>query len=79
VAAPLGKALADEPRGLSAGQLARLGEALEALHAAGGAHGCVDVEHLYWHDGEVVLAFPRGEAGEGAAEGDREALARLGG
>jgi serine/threonine-protein kinase len=79
VAAPLGKALADEPRGLSAGQLARLGEALEALHAAGGAHGRVDREHLYWHDGEVALAFPRGEAGEGAAEGDREALARLGG
>jgi serine/threonine-protein kinase len=78
VAAPLGKALADEPRGLSPGQVARLREAIEALHAAGGAHGRVDPEHLYWHDGEVVLAFPRGDVVEGAADRDREALARLG-
>jgi serine/threonine-protein kinase len=79
VAAPRGRALADEPRGLGAGQVARIEEAIEALHAAGGAHGWVDAEHLYWHDGEVGLAFPRGEEGEGAAERDREAVRRLGG
>lgn len=79
VGAPRGKALADEARGLAPGQVAWLQEAIEALHAAGGAHGWVDAEHLYWHDGEVVLAFPRGEEGEGAAERDREAVGKLGG
>ncbi len=85
IAAPLGRALADEPRGLSPGQVARLREAVEALHAAGGAHGRIDQGHLYWFDGEVTLAFPRGEAGDAGASSepdreaqDREALARLG-
>jgi serine/threonine-protein kinase len=78
VGAPLGHALADEPRGLSPGQVARLREAVEALHAAGGAHGHIDPEHLYWLDGEVTLAFPRGGEPEGAAAQDREALGRLG-
>lgn len=78
VAPPRGKALADEPRGLTPGQVARLAEAIEALHVAGGAHGRVDPDHLYWHDGEVALAFPRGEPVEGAIERDREALSRLG-
>jgi serine/threonine-protein kinase len=78
VGAPRGKALADEARGLASGQVARVAEAVEALHAAGGAHGAIDAEHLYWHDGEVVLAFPRGEEGEGAAARDVEAVQRLG-
>ncbi len=77
VAPPLGRALADEPRGISPGQAARLREAIEALHAAGGAHGHVDPDHLYWHDGEVTLAFPRGDAPEDAAEADRRALEQL--
>jgi serine/threonine-protein kinase len=78
VAPPLGRALADEPRGLSPGQMARLKEAIEALHAAGGAHGRIDAEHLYVLDGEVTIAYPRGEMVEGAMEKDREAIARLG-
>ncbi|APR83307.1 serine/threonine protein kinase [Minicystis rosea] len=78
IAAPRGKSLADEPRGLSPGQVVRLTEAIEALHAAGGAHGRVDPEHLYWHDGEVVLAFPRGDELPDAAPRDREALSHLG-
>ena len=78
IGAPLGRALADEPRGLSPGQVARLREALAALHAAGGAHGRVDPEHLYWLDGEVTLAFPRGDLVEDAHARDVEALARLG-
>jgi serine/threonine-protein kinase len=79
VAAPLGRSLADDPRALSPGQIARLREAVEALHAAGGAHGQIDPEHLYWLDGEVTLAFPRAAGPEdGAADRDREALARLG-
>ena len=78
IAAPLGRALADEPRGLSLGQVARLREAIEALHAAGGAHGRVDPEHLYWLDGDVTLAYPRGAAPADAPARDLEALARLG-
>ena len=78
IAAPQGRALADEPRGLSPGQVARLREAIEALHVAGGAHGRVDFEHLYWLDGEVTLAYPRGGVAEDAQARDREALTRLG-
>jgi serine/threonine-protein kinase len=79
IAAPLGRALADEPRGLSPGQIARLREAVEALHAVGGAHGRIEADHLYAKDGDVTLAFPRGEPVPDAAARDREALARLDG
>jgi eukaryotic-like serine/threonine-protein kinase len=78
IAAPLGRALADEPRGLSPGQVARLREAIDALHAVGGAHGRVDPEHLYWLDGEVTLAYPRGDPPEDAPARDIAALGRLG-
>jgi serine/threonine-protein kinase len=72
------RSLADDPRALSPGQRARLHEAITALHATGGAHGCIDAAHLYLLDGDLTLAFPRssGDAG-GAAELDRAALARL--
>ncbi|WP_437723301.1 protein kinase domain-containing protein [Sorangium sp. So ce861] len=69
VAPPQGRALADEGRALTRGQRARLGEAVAALHAAGGAHGRIDGQHLYVHDGEVALAYPR------EAEGSVEELA----
>ncbi|WP_434043735.1 MULTISPECIES: protein kinase domain-containing protein [Sorangium] len=69
VAPPQGRALADEGRALTRGQRARLGEAIAALHAAGGAHGCIDDQHLYLHDGDVALAYPR------EAPGDVEAMA----
>jgi serine/threonine-protein kinase len=65
IAPPRGKALADEPRAVSPGQLARLKEAVALLHEAGGVHGCIDVNHVYVHDGEVVLAYPR-SASQGA-------------
>ena len=76
--APRGTALADAPRALSSGQLTRLGEALDALHGVGGAHGRVDAEHLYLHDGEVALAFPRDPGPGDIVSADREALSRLG-
>jgi serine/threonine-protein kinase len=79
VAPPLGRALADEPRALSPGHVGRLDEALRALRDAGGAHGAIDAEHLYFHDGEFTLAFPR-EAPDGVEEAearDRQALTRL--
>jgi serine/threonine-protein kinase len=77
VQAPLGRALADEPRGLSPGQVARLRDAVLALHAAGGAHGLIDAAHLYVLDGEVMLAFPRSAPPEDAITRDREALLQL--
>jgi serine/threonine-protein kinase len=78
VAVPRGRALADEPRGLSPGQIACLREGVLSLHAAEGAHGCIDAEHLYFHDGHVTLAFPRTRLPlEQAAARDRQALDRL--
>jgi serine/threonine protein kinase len=80
IAPPRGRALADYPRGLSPGQLARLREALDALHTAEGGHGHVDAEHLYWHDGEITLAYPRTLVSTAEAmESDRAALGRLAG
>ena len=52
-------------------------EALEALHAAGGAHGSVDGEHVYVSGGEVTLAFPREPRPDATREDDLAALARL--
>jgi serine/threonine-protein kinase len=79
IAAPLGASLADTPRGLSPGLVARLTEAIRALHEVGGAHGHIDAEHLYFVDGEITLAFPRAlDPLASAIEADRAALARLG-
>lgn len=77
IAPPLGRALADAPRGLSKGQRARLAEAIAALHAAGGAHGRIDAQHVYVHDGEVALAYPRAAVDPDAAARDEEALRAL--
>ncbi|MCC6559087.1 MAG: protein kinase [Polyangiaceae bacterium] len=77
IAPPRGRALADAPRGLTRGQRARLAEAVAALHAAGAAHGHVDAQHIYVHDGEPALAYPRGPCPEGAAALDEGALRRL--
>jgi serine/threonine-protein kinase len=77
VAPPRGRALADAPRRLTKAERARLAEALAALHAAGGAHGRLDAQHLYLHDGEVALAYPRDACAGDAAARDREALRQL--
>ena len=80
IAAPRGRSLADASRGLSPGQVARLREAIAALHAAQGAHGRLDPSHLYWHDGEIVIAYPRELVPlEEAMALDLLALARLAG
>ena len=79
VAPPLGRALADEPRGLSPVRWRACARRSRRCTRAGGAHGRIDAEHLYWLDGEVTLAFPRGEEAAGAAERDREAIERLAG
>jgi serine/threonine-protein kinase len=77
IAPPRGRALADAPRALTKGQRARLAEAIAALHAAGGAHGSVDAQHLYLHDGDVALAYPRDPGAGDAVERDAEALRRI--
>ena len=80
IAAPRGRSLADASRGISPGQIARLREAITALHAAEGAHGRLDPAHLYWHDGEIVVAYPRELVPlEEAIALDQTALVRLGG
>ncbi|MEP7126042.1 MAG: protein kinase [Byssovorax sp.] len=80
IAAPRGRSLADASRGLSPGQIARLKEAIAALHAAQGAHGRLDPAHLYWHDGEIVIAYPRELVPlEEAMTLDQAALGRLSG
>jgi serine/threonine-protein kinase len=77
VAPPPGRCLADDPRALSPGQIARVREALEALHAVGGAHGAIDAEHLYLFDGDVSLAWPRRPSGDDDAARDAQALTDL--
>lgn len=77
VAPPRGRALADVPHAGSPGAFRRLKEAVDALHAAEGAHGSIDLEHVYAHEGELSLAFPRSLPGKDAAARDREALLRL--
>lgn len=77
ISAPRGRALSDAPRAIPPGALARLREAVAALHQAQGAHGHIDLEHLYMYEGELCLAFPRGPAGEDAAQRDLEALEKL--
>jgi serine/threonine-protein kinase len=59
VAVALGRSLADEPRPLSPGLVARLGDAVRALHASGGAHGRIDPAHIHLFAGDVALAYPR--------------------
>ena len=77
IAPPAGRSLSDDPRALSPGQRARLREAVAALHAAEGAHGCIDAAHLYILDGDLTLAYPRSIPEGDAADLDRAALARL--
>jgi len=79
---PLGRCLADLGRGPSPDELDRLQEAISALHAAGGAHGTLDDEHLYDGCGELCIAFPRelsdpAQPNEEVQRADVSALERL--
>lgn len=59
IAPPLGVALADAPRKVPRDVFERFVQAIKALVAAGGAHGYVDLQHVYWYAGELQLAWPR--------------------
>ena len=80
IAPALGEPLRTRAMGLTRGQRRRLAEAIDALHAAGGAHGRIDADHLHVVAGDVTLAYPiAGAPAEvsRAAEADRAALAAL--
>jgi serine/threonine-protein kinase len=77
VAPPLGKALADAPRWITRGAFERFVQAIEALRAAGGAHGYIDPQHVYWFDGELQVAWPRKPVSAEAAANDEAALEKL--
>lgn len=77
IAPPLGEPLRARALALTRNQKRRLREAVGALHAAGGAHGRIDADHVYIVAGDVTLAYPLGPAPPDAAEADLTALAEL--
>ncbi len=77
VAPPLGEPLRARALPLTRSQKRRLREAVAALHAAGGAHGHIDGDHVYIVSGDVTLAYPIGAAPPDAVERDLAALAAL--
>ncbi|MBK9260289.1 MAG: serine/threonine protein kinase [Polyangiaceae bacterium] len=77
VAPPLGVALADAPRKVRRDVFDRFVAAIQALLASGGAHGYIDLQHVYWYDGELELAWPRKPASPDAAANDAAALENL--
>lgn len=80
VAPAPGEPLRARAMGLTRGQRKRLADALEALHAVGGAHGRVDADHIHLAAGDVTLAYPLADVPEPLAQAvaaDRAALAAL--
>ncbi|MGD0525355.1 MAG: protein kinase [Polyangiaceae bacterium] len=73
----------DAPRGgplvrsLTDAERAHLGAGLEALHAAGAAHGHVDAAHVLVDDSGVVLLFEADGEATATIDRDRLALGRL--
>jgi serine/threonine-protein kinase len=72
--APRGPAL---DRALTPGERARLGAALDALHAAGAVHGSVDRAHVVVGDAGLQLRFDGEADATTTVDVDRLALARL--
>jgi hypothetical protein len=66
---PLNRALSPEERALLAG-------AIDALHAAGAAHGCIDCAHVIVSEAGVVLRFDGGDS-PATPERDRQSFERL--
>jgi eukaryotic-like serine/threonine-protein kinase len=64
-------------RPLSGDECARLEGGLRALHAAGGAHGQVDAQHIVVAESGVVLRFAPEHDPTATPDRDRIALARL--
>jgi serine/threonine-protein kinase len=62
---------------LSPSERSVLAQALDALHAAGGVHGAVDLAHVVVVDDGVVLRFASSQDPTATVDRDRLALARL--
>ncbi|MBK8257803.1 MAG: serine/threonine protein kinase [Polyangiaceae bacterium] len=77
VAPPLGEPLRKKALSLTRGQLRRLREAVQALHAAGGAHGHINADHVYIVSGDVTLVYPLAPPSPDAARDDVAALQAL--
>ncbi len=75
LAAPRGAA---PDRALDAQEVARLGEALDALHAAGGVHGRIDRDHVRLDGDAPTLLFAPDCEPTATVDLDRLALMRLG-
>ncbi len=75
IEAPRGQAIADGARAPRARAVLR--SAIEALHSAGGAHGCLDASHVYVHEGALTIAWPRelGTSVDAARASDVHAIA----
>jgi len=78
VAPPLGVALVDGMRKVRRDVFDRFVQAIEALHAAGEAHGYVDPQHVYFYAGELQLTWPRKPILAEAVASDLRALDKLG-
>lgn len=77
VAPPPGESLRARATPLTRSQKRRLQEAIATLHAAGGAHGSIDPDHVFVVSGDVALAYPLAEPVDGSVELDLAALASL--
>ncbi len=72
-----GTALAASITALNESEYQRLSEALAALHRVGGAHGCIDAQHVYRYCDTVYLAYPKQTSATANAELDQQALEQL--
>lgn len=77
VEAPRGRCLADLGAELSPSAIGDVRHALAMLHAAGGAHGSLDREHLYFNDAGVFIAFSRAFAEEESSANPTDDLRAL--
>ncbi len=77
IAPPLGVALADTPHKVPRAVFDRFVQAIQALTEAGGAHGYVDAQHVYWFAGELQLAWPRKPMVQDESASDMSALEKL--
>jgi serine/threonine protein kinase len=77
IAPPLGVALADALHKVTRAVFDRFVQAIQLLTEAGGAHGYVDLQHVYWYADELQLAWPRKPIMQDASASDLDGLEKL--
>ena len=70
-------ALADALHKVTRAVFDRFVQAIQLLTEAGGAHGYVDLQHVYWYADELQLAWPRKPIMQDASASDLEGLDKL--